>query len=44
VPQATWDAVIADFTRAAKQRHLADGLVAAVDACTKLLATHYPAE
>jgi putative membrane protein len=44
VPQGTWDVVIADFTRAAKQKRLADGLIAAVDACTKVLATHYPAE
>lgn len=43
VPQGTWDAVIADFTRAAKQKRLADGLVAAVDACAKVLETHYPA-
>jgi putative membrane protein len=43
VPQGTWDAVIADFTRAAKQKRLADGLVAAVEACTKVLETHYPA-
>jgi putative membrane protein len=42
VPQETWDAVIADFTRAAKQRRVPDGLVAAVDACTKVLTTHYP--
>ena len=44
VQQSTWDAVIADFTRAAKQGRLADGLVAAVDACTKVLETHYPAK
>ena len=44
VPQSTWDAVIADFARAAKQKRLADGLVAAVDACTKVLETHYPAK
>ncbi len=44
VPQGTWDAIIKDFTRAAKQKRLADGLVAAVEACTKVLETHYPAK
>jgi putative membrane protein len=44
VPQGTWDAIIKDFAAAAKQRRLADGLVAAVDACTKVLETHYPAK
>jgi putative membrane protein len=44
VQQSTWDAIIKDFTAAAKQKRLADGLVAAVEACTKVLATHYPAE
>jgi len=44
VPQSTWDAVIADFTRAAKQKRLADGLVAAVESCAKVLEAHYPAK
>ena len=44
VPQGTWDAVIADLTRAAKQKRLADGLVVAVEACTKVLEKHYPAK
>jgi putative membrane protein len=43
VPQGTWDAVIADFTLAAKQKRLADGLAAAVEACAKVLEQHYPA-
>jgi putative membrane protein len=43
VPQSTWDAIIKDFTAAAKQKRLADGLVAAVEACTKVLEKHYPA-
>jgi putative membrane protein len=44
VPQSAWDAIIKDFTAAAKQKRLADGLVAAVEACTKVLETHYPAK
>ena len=44
VPQGIWDEVIADFTRAAKQKRLADGLVAAAEACIKVLETHYPAD
>ena len=44
VPQGTWDTVIADFTRAAKEGRVADGLVAAVEACIKVLVTHYPAK
>jgi putative membrane protein len=44
VPQPVWDAIIKDFTAAAKQKRLADGLVAAVEACTKVLETHYPAK
>ena len=44
VPQSTWDAIIKAFTASAKQGRLADGLVAAVDACAKVLETHYPAK
>ncbi|HEY0283539.1 MAG TPA: TPM domain-containing protein [Rhizomicrobium sp.] len=44
VLQSTWDAIIKDFTAAAKEKRLADGLVAAVDACAKVLGTHYPAK
>lgn len=43
VLQPAWDAIVADFARAAKERRVADGLLAATDACTKVLAEHYPA-
>ena len=42
VPQSTWDAVIADFTDAARKGRVADGIVNAVEACAKVLETHYP--
>ena len=44
VQQSEWDAIIAEFTAAARQGRVADGLVAAVDRCAKLLETHYPAK
>ncbi len=42
VEQPVWDTIIAEFTDAARQGRVADGLVAAVDRCAKLLETHYP--
>ncbi|MDE2499397.1 MAG: TPM domain-containing protein [Alphaproteobacteria bacterium] len=42
IPQKTWDDIIADFTAAAKTGRIADGFLAAVEACTKVLETHYP--
>jgi putative membrane protein len=44
VPQPVWDAIINNFTAAAKQKRVADGLVAAVNACAAVLEKHYPAE
>ena len=44
VPQSTWDAVIADFTDAARKGRVADGIAGAVEACAKVLETHYPAK
>jgi putative membrane protein len=43
VPQGTWDAVIAEFTAAARQGRTGEAMLAAVEACTKVLETHYPA-
>jgi len=43
VPQETWDAVVADFTDAARKGRIADGLLGAVESCVKLLEQHYPA-
>lgn len=40
--QVAWDAVIADFTDAARKGRVADGLLGAIEACTTVLETHYP--
>ncbi len=42
VAQPAWDAIIADFTDAARKGRVADGLIASVESCAKLLETHYP--
>lgn len=42
IPQTTWDAVIADFTDAARKGRTADGLVAAIGACANELEKYYP--
>ena len=44
VPQSTWDAIIADFTAGAASGRHAEALVAAIQASTKVLEQHYPAE
>ncbi|MDE2133773.1 MAG: TPM domain-containing protein [Alphaproteobacteria bacterium] len=44
VGQANWDTIIADFTDAARKGRAADGLLGAIEACTKVLETHYPPE
>ena len=43
VPQETWDGVVADFTDAARKGRIADGLLGAMESCTKVLEQHYPA-
>jgi putative membrane protein len=42
VPQSVWDAIIKDFTTAAKKSRAGDGLIAAVEAATRVLEQHYP--
>jgi len=42
VPQAAWDAVVADLHRRGRKGRVADGIVGAVEACAKVLETHYP--
>ncbi|MDE2185012.1 MAG: TPM domain-containing protein [Alphaproteobacteria bacterium] len=42
VPQETWDAIIARFTAEAKNGRIAEGLLDATEACTKVLEEHYP--
>jgi putative membrane protein len=38
----TWDKLVADFVEAVRARRIADGCVAAVEACGAALAEHYP--
>jgi putative membrane protein len=42
VPAGTWDRIVADFIAAVKAGQLADGFVAAIEACATVLETHYP--
>ena len=42
VPEGTWDKIVADFIAAVKAGRLADGFIAALDACAALLEAHYP--
>jgi putative membrane protein len=42
VAEGTWDRLVAEFVAAVKAGNLADGFVAAAEACGALLATHYP--
>ena len=44
VPQSTWDAIIQEFLAHAKRGRVAEALLSAVEACTKVLEQHYPAE
>jgi putative membrane protein len=42
VPEGAWDKIVADFIAAVKAGRLADGFIAAIEACAGLLETHYP--
>jgi putative membrane protein len=42
VPPGTWDAIVAAFIAAVRRRRVADGFVAAIEAVTAVLATHFP--
>lgn len=44
VPAGTWDRIVADFIAAVKAGRLADGFIAATEACAAVLETHYPRE
>ena len=44
VPEGAWDKIVADFIAAVKSGRLADGFIAALDACAALLEEHYPRE
>lgn len=43
VGQAAWDKLVADFIAAVRAGRLAEGFIAAIEACGALLETHYPA-
>jgi len=42
IGDAKWNAIVADFTRAAQQGRVADGAIAAIEACSRDLAAHFP--
>lgn len=42
VPRATWDAIIAEFTRSMRTESTVTAVVAAVGRCAEVLATHFP--
>jgi putative membrane protein len=42
VGDTAWNAIVADFTAAAKAGHIADGAVSAIQACAGHLAAHFP--
>jgi len=43
VPAGTWERIVADFVAAVAAGRLADGFVAAAEACGAVLETHFPA-
>ena len=43
VEEGVWDKVIADFVQHVKARQVAEGFLAAVAACGRILAEHFPA-
>ena len=42
VPEGTWDRIVAEFLTKVKAGAIADGIVAAVEACGRVLETHHP--
>ena len=42
VGEAAWNAIVADFVAAAKAGRIADGAIAAIQACAGHLAAHFP--
>jgi putative membrane protein len=43
VPEGTWDRIVAEFLAKVKAGAVADGIIAAIDACGTVLETHHPA-
>ena len=42
VAEGTWNKIVADFITAVRAGRLADGFIAAIEACGSVLETHYP--
>jgi len=42
VPEGTWDKIVAEFVGAVRAGQVADGILAAIAACGKVLETHHP--
>lgn len=42
VPQETWDRIVKEFVATMKTRPVASGLLAAIESCGAVLATHHP--
>ena len=43
VPEGTWDRIVAEFLAKVKAGAVADGILAAIEACGQVLETHHPA-
>ncbi len=41
-PEGTWDKIVGDFLATVKAGHVADGILAAIEACGVVLETHHP--
>jgi putative membrane protein len=44
VPQETWDAIVTEFSKVAREGRIVDGLLEAIESCAKVLETHQPAK
>jgi putative membrane protein len=44
VAEGTWNKIVADFITAVRAGRLADGFIAAIEACGRVLETHCPGE
>ncbi len=42
VPEGTWDRIVAEFLAKVRAGAVADGILAAIEACGKVLETHHP--
>lgn len=44
VAEGTWETIVADFVAAVRSNRLADGFIAAIEACAAVLQAHYPGD